>query len=220
LGFRLNKLLVQSDLAVVGAYFAKDAAYSHRFTTGGTKAHIPGQPAPPLSLTMGRVLQSMFPRFSTLPHPPAAHSHVTPINAPPPPIPTAHTSAFAPPAAHSSSSAFAAAHASIFNLQQTSTFAPPSALASTFSLPVTTSSSDLVNQSTGQHTMFIASILAGICTVGTSGINRPPPIDPAQPFVLYDSCVDRDSKPNIYVLFDTAQTYPEYVIEYTSNDHP
>ena len=63
--------------------------------------------------------------------------------------------------------------------------------------------------------MFVAKVLVGSYTIGQSSYRRPPPKDPSNPASdLYDSCVDNTSSPTIFVLFDTDQFYPEYIIEY------
>ena len=63
--------------------------------------------------------------------------------------------------------------------------------------------------------MFVAKVLVGSYTVGHSSYRRPPQKDPGNPTSdLYDSCVDDTSSPSIFVLFDTDQFYPEYIIEY------
>ena len=63
--------------------------------------------------------------------------------------------------------------------------------------------------------MFVAKVLVGSYTIGQSSYRRPPQKDPRNPTSdLYDSCVDDTSSPSIFVLFDTDQFYPEYIIEY------
>ena len=63
--------------------------------------------------------------------------------------------------------------------------------------------------------IFVAKVLVGSYTVGQSSYRRPPQKDPRNPTSdLYDSCVDDTSSPSIFVLFDTDQFYPEYIIEY------
>lgn len=65
--------------------------------------------------------------------------------------------------------------------------------------------------------MFLARVLVGSYTEGHSSYRRPPPKQPSNPASdLYDSCVDDKSNPNIFVVFDTDQFYPEYVIKYAS----
>ncbi|MBN3317404.1 PAR11 polymerase, partial [Atractosteus spatula] len=61
--------------------------------------------------------------------------------------------------------------------------------------------------------MFIARVLVGDYTVGNSTYCRPPSKDKS--FVnLYDSCVDDITNPKIFVIFDSNQIYPEYLIEF------
>ena len=65
--------------------------------------------------------------------------------------------------------------------------------------------------------MFLARVLVGSYTKGHSSYRRPPPKQPSNPASdLYDSCVDDKSNPTIFVVFDTDQFYPEYVIKYVS----
>lgn len=65
------------------------------------------------------------------------------------------------------------------------------------------------------HFMFVARVLVGRHTVGKSGLKRPPPLNENDPFgKCYDSCVDDIYCPQLYVIFDSNQAYPEYVIEY------
>lgn len=65
--------------------------------------------------------------------------------------------------------------------------------------------------------MFRAKVLVGMFTQGKSGFRRPPEI-PGQSHKLYDSCVDRSYDPSIFVIFDRAQSYPEYLIHYQDFD--
>lgn len=60
-------------------------------------------------------------------------------------------------------------------------------------------------------TMFLARVLVGEFTVGSSDYVRPPMKD-SQNF--YDSCVNNSSNPSIFVIFEKQQIYPEYLIEY------
>lgn len=65
--------------------------------------------------------------------------------------------------------------------------------------------------------MFLARVIVGSYTEGHSSYRRPPPKQPSNPASdLYDSCVDDKSNPTIFVVFDTDQFYPEYVIKYSS----
>ncbi|XP_071407187.1 protein mono-ADP-ribosyltransferase PARP12-like [Pithys albifrons albifrons] len=62
-------------------------------------------------------------------------------------------------------------------------------------------------------TMFLARVLVGEFTRGSSDYVRPPMKD-SQSF--YDSCVNDFSNPSIFVIFEKQQIYPEYLIEYVS----
>ncbi|CAH1238656.1 PARP12 [Branchiostoma lanceolatum] len=69
--------------------------------------------------------------------------------------------------------------------------------------------------SRGSHYIFLANVLVGSHTVGSSKMRRPPPIDPEDPNgELYDSCANSATDPTIFVLFDSDQCYPTYLIEY------
>lgn len=61
--------------------------------------------------------------------------------------------------------------------------------------------------------MFLARVLVGEYTVGHPMYCRPPSKD-ASFTNFYDSCVDDMANPKIYVIFDSNQIYPEYLIEF------
>ena len=64
--------------------------------------------------------------------------------------------------------------------------------------------------------MFVAKVLVGSYSNGHSSYRRPPKKEPSNPASdLYDSCVDDKSNPTIFVVFDTDQFYPEYIIKYS-----
>ncbi|NXI80855.1 PAR12 polymerase, partial [Rhipidura dahli] len=64
---------------------------------------------------------------------------------------------------------------------------------------------------THTKTMFLARVLVGEFTVGSSDYVRPPMKDRQN---FYDSCVNNSSNPSIFVIFEKQQIYPEYLIEY------
>ncbi|XP_029187554.2 uncharacterized protein LOC114954996 isoform X2 [Acropora millepora] len=69
----------------------------------------------------------------------------------------------------------------------------------------------------GFHHMFVAKVLVGSCIEGRASYRTPPPKNPEDPGSdLYDSCVDNQTNPLIFVVFDTDQLYPEYVISYST----
>ncbi|KAL7878615.1 hypothetical protein AOLI_G00095890 [Acnodon oligacanthus] len=65
----------------------------------------------------------------------------------------------------------------------------------------------------GFKMMFAALVLVGEFTKGNSSYRRPPQRKDKQSF--YDSCVDKEDNPAIFVIFEKYQIYPEYIIEYS-----
>lgn len=65
----------------------------------------------------------------------------------------------------------------------------------------------------GQRLMFRAKVLVGLYAKGHSSYRRPPEI-PGQKYKLYDSCVDNQDNPSMYIIFERSQSYPEYLIAY------
>ncbi|KAK3586710.1 hypothetical protein CHS0354_020716 [Potamilus streckersoni] len=66
--------------------------------------------------------------------------------------------------------------------------------------------------------VFLVRVMAGDYTTGHKTYARPPLKDPRNPCSdLYDSCVDDVKNPEIFVIFDNYQVYPEYVIKYNMN---
>ncbi|XP_059170874.1 uncharacterized protein LOC131952285 [Physella acuta] len=60
--------------------------------------------------------------------------------------------------------------------------------------------------------MFIARVLCGYSTRGSSDMTRPPKHSSGR---MYDTCVDNVDRPGIFSVFDNAQCYPAYIIEYS-----
>lgn len=58
--------------------------------------------------------------------------------------------------------------------------------------------------------MFLARVLVGRSCLGISGMRKPPRDEQNRP---YNSACDNEMNPSIYVIFDSAQCYPEYLIE-------
>ncbi|KAG9340015.1 hypothetical protein JZ751_022126 [Albula glossodonta] len=65
---------------------------------------------------------------------------------------------------------------------------------------------------TPSRTMILARVLVGEYTVGHHGLCQPPSKQDNTGF--YDSCVDFLLHPNIFVVFNSNQIYPEYLIEF------
>jgi len=51
-------------------------------------------------------------------------------------------------------------------------------------------------------------VLVGNYTIGDEDIARPPENEHGD---LYDSCVDNETDPMVFVTFDIAHSYPEYL---------
>ncbi|NWV75346.1 PAR12 polymerase, partial [Dasyornis broadbenti] len=61
--------------------------------------------------------------------------------------------------------------------------------------------------------MFVARVLVGDYVKGNAAYVRPP-MKCADRLWFYDSCVDDELNPSVFVVFEKHQVYPEYVIEY------
>ena len=65
----------------------------------------------------------------------------------------------------------------------------------------------------GRH-MYLAKVLVGQYFVGDPTMFVPPPKNPSKPEILYDSVVNNQSSPSIFVVFFDYQCYPEYLITF------
>ncbi|NWX18144.1 PAR12 polymerase, partial [Aegotheles bennettii] len=63
------------------------------------------------------------------------------------------------------------------------------------------------------RTMFLARVLIGDSVKGDITYVRPPKKS-VYGFRFYDSCVDDELNPSVFVVFEKHQIYPEYLIEY------
>ena len=61
--------------------------------------------------------------------------------------------------------------------------------------------------------MFVARVIIGEFVKGLPSYTRPPLRDAAK-FDNYESCVNNEINPSIFVIFDNIQAYPEYLVEY------
>ncbi|XP_078378734.1 uncharacterized protein LOC144661781 [Oculina patagonica] len=67
----------------------------------------------------------------------------------------------------------------------------------------------------GSRFMFLARVLVGSYTKGRPAYRRPPLKDPSDPASdLFNSCVDNECNPKIFVISDSDQLYPEYILKY------
>ncbi|XP_070710334.1 protein mono-ADP-ribosyltransferase TIPARP-like [Pempheris klunzingeri] len=62
--------------------------------------------------------------------------------------------------------------------------------------------------------MFLAKVLVGRVSLGMHSYRRPPPLSSDRNYCLYDTCVDNVDKPSMFVVFDSCQCYPYYLIRY------
>ena len=65
----------------------------------------------------------------------------------------------------------------------------------------------------GCRHMFLARVLTGVFTKGSSSMKIPPYRDEAE-HIQYDSVVNDTSSPTIFVVFYDDRAYPEYLITY------
>ncbi|KAM8974740.1 protein mono-ADP-ribosyltransferase PARP12-like [Pelodytes ibericus] len=63
--------------------------------------------------------------------------------------------------------------------------------------------------------MFVARVLVGDYTHGKSSYLRPPSKGAPSSSNFYDSCVNEEKNPSIFVIFEKHQIYPEYLIKYS-----
>ncbi|XP_078063990.1 protein mono-ADP-ribosyltransferase TIPARP-like [Mustelus asterias] len=67
----------------------------------------------------------------------------------------------------------------------------------------------------GVHYMFLSKVLVGRHTVGKPAMRRPPALVPDDPSSdLFSSCVDSPLEPQIFVLFDSDQCFPYFLVKY------
>ena len=66
----------------------------------------------------------------------------------------------------------------------------------------------------GYKYIYVAKVLTGEFTKGGGGMLVPPHKDPLNQYILFDSVVDQVASPGIFVVFQDAQNYPEYLITF------
>eukprot|EP00079_Xenopus_tropicalis_P011146 XP_002936735.2 PREDICTED: poly [ADP-ribose] polymerase 14-like [Xenopus tropicalis] len=65
--------------------------------------------------------------------------------------------------------------------------------------------------------IYQVKVLAGHHTVGKRGMRAPPCKSTSDPYDLYDSLVDDNDNPTMFVVFHDDQVYPEYLISFIKN---
>ena len=67
----------------------------------------------------------------------------------------------------------------------------------------------------GVHHMYYTLVLTGEFTVGNSSMLAPPPKNPqVDPNVTFDATVNNVADPSIFVVYQDAQNYPAFMINY------
>lgn len=66
----------------------------------------------------------------------------------------------------------------------------------------------------GRKYMYLVRVLTGEFCVGSRELVAAPPKHSADPTDLYDSVVDDVNAPNMFVIFNDIQAYPEYLITF------
>ena len=66
--------------------------------------------------------------------------------------------------------------------------------------------------------MYYARVLVGNYTIGKEDMTACPPLNPNFPEMKYDSLCNNTDKPTIFVIFNDAQAYPEYLVKFKSVD--
>ncbi|XP_042566379.1 protein mono-ADP-ribosyltransferase PARP15 [Clupea harengus] len=66
----------------------------------------------------------------------------------------------------------------------------------------------------GTQLMFVARVLTGSYTLGQRDMKVPPPFSPQQPNIRFDSLVDDQQNPSMFVVFHDSQAYPDYLITF------
>lgn len=84
-----------------------------------------------------------------------------------------------------------------------------------FAVNATYSAQDLYSKpnQNGEKHMYLCRVLTGDHTLGQKGMLTPPP-KTSNSVELYDSVVDNNAKPHIFVVFHDNQAYPEYLIKF------
>ena len=66
----------------------------------------------------------------------------------------------------------------------------------------------------GGRFMYLARVLVGKYCTGNPSMIVPPPKNPSRPEILYESVVNNQGNPSIFVVFFDTQCYPEYLITF------
>ena len=72
----------------------------------------------------------------------------------------------------------------------------------------------------GYRYMFVARVLVGRSGQGSQGMRKPQQDINDPKGRAFNSCVNFVDKPSIFVIFDSSQCYPEYLIKYSLPEVP
>lgn len=67
----------------------------------------------------------------------------------------------------------------------------------------------------GLRYMYVANVLTGRYTVGKASMKIPPSRSGSDPDDRFDSLVDNNQNPKMFVVFHDDQAYPSYLITFT-----
>lgn len=70
----------------------------------------------------------------------------------------------------------------------------------------------------GDCFMYLARVLVGKYTLGKDGWKKPPPKDFSKPEILFDSLVNKEEDPTIFVVFNDFHVYPKYLISFKKQE--
>ena len=66
----------------------------------------------------------------------------------------------------------------------------------------------------GDCYMYYAKVLTGEYTLGSSDMKTAPAKDKNNPHLLYDTTVNADKPPTVFVTYHDDQAYPEYLLTF------
>ena len=66
----------------------------------------------------------------------------------------------------------------------------------------------------GNKYIFVCDLLVGKYTRGKNQMKLAPPLDDNNPHELYDTLVDDEKNPTIYVAMTDGQAYPHYLMTF------
>lgn len=202
--------------SLTGSYFAEDASYSHKFTDPPPRcAH---------GSRLGSIISSVISLNGGVPNLPPSFSNMSNLTAGST-ITTVTPSPFAllTPSSWTTGQGLFQPLDMTTDVSNTATTSQcAGATEPLYNVPVPGWQSEAaVNPSLGHtHIMFVAKVLVGLYAQGRHNFRKPPALDPRSPYGrCYDTCVNDMCDPKIFVIFDSAQCFPEYIVEFQNRPH-